>query len=58
MIQTQQDLKEYKDIINFDIEALKDCFLAQNKEDFEYHFKILKGNVKDLIKDFSSYIET
>lgn len=39
--------KDYKKIILYDLEALKDCFITQNKKDFNYHFRLLKGNLKD-----------
>ena len=42
--------KDYKEIILYDLEALKDCFLTRNKKDFDYHFSLLKGNLKDYFK--------
>jgi len=34
--------------IKYDLEALKSCFYTQNKEDFMYHFNLLKGNLEDM----------
>lgn len=41
--------RDIKEVIMYDLEALKDCFTTQNKEDFDYHFNLLKGNLKDLL---------
>lgn len=57
MIQTKKDLKEYKNIIKFDINMLESCFLQGNKEDFKYYLKLVKDNTNDLIKDFNIYLE-
>jgi len=40
--------KEIKDIIFYDLEALKDS--RKNKKEFDYHFELLKGNLKDFFK--------
>ena len=43
--------KDYENVIFYDLEALKDCFITRNKKDFDYHFRLLKGNLKDYFKD-------
>ena len=43
--------KDDEKIILYDLEALKDCFISQNKKDFDYHFRLLKGNLKDYFKN-------
>jgi len=40
--------KELIKVITYDLELLKDCFLVQNKRGFNYHYKLLKGNLTDL----------
>jgi hypothetical protein len=42
-------IEEYKELIAYDLEALKDCFLLKNKRNFNYHFDLLKGNLEDLL---------
>lgn len=37
---------ESRKIVFHDLEALKD--FRENKEDFDYHFQLLKGNLKDI----------
>ena len=37
-----------KDVIMYDLEMLKSSM--DNKKDFEYHYKLLKGNLKDHFK--------
>ena len=37
-----------QNIIKFDLYGLESCFLTNNKKDFLYHFKLLKGNLKDI----------
>lgn len=44
------DKHEHQKIIQYDLEALKDSFLANCKEDFNYHYKLCKGNLKDYFK--------
>jgi len=41
-------IKEYKEIIGYDLEAVKDNFVLNNQRKFDYHFDLLKGNLKDL----------
>lgn len=40
--------KQLEPVIMYDLDRLKDCFIFKNREDFDYHFKLLKGNLKDL----------
>lgn len=40
--------KDLKKVILYDLETLKDCFITGDKKDFDYHFKLLKGNLEDL----------
>ena len=42
--------RDYEKIILYDLEALKDCFITQNKREFNYHFRLLKSNLKDYFK--------
>ena len=44
--------KELKTTIFYDLEALKDKFIMNNKKDFNYHFNLLKGNLKDFFKKY------
>lgn len=46
-----KELKELEKTIKYDLEALKDSFMLSNKEDFDYHFKLLKGNLADYFKE-------
>lgn len=39
--------RDYQGVILYDLEALKDCFITRNKREFNYHFRLLKGNLKD-----------
>lgn len=39
--------KAIEDIILYDLEALKDAFQFNSKGNFNYHFNLLKGNLKD-----------
>jgi hypothetical protein len=41
-------IKQYNEITLYDLEALKDSFFLQNKNGFDYHFNLLKGNLEDL----------
>lgn len=41
-------IKQYKEIIIYDLEALKDRLVFGNNIGFDYHFKLLKGNLDDL----------
>jgi len=50
-INNTDTIKELKKVIFYDLEALKDCFITKNQKDFNYHFDLLKGNLKDLFKD-------
>ena len=43
--------KDLKKAMLYDLEGLKDCFITNNKRDFNYHFKLLKGNLKNLFKN-------
>lgn len=43
-------VKEYSDVIKYDIEGMYDSFLIDNKADFMYHYKLAKVNFKDLMK--------
>jgi len=47
-------IKELKRIIFFDIGMLKDC---RNSEDFDYHFKLAKGNLKDLLNYYERKVK-
>ena len=40
--------KESLKVILFDIGSLKDNFISNEKEQFERHLKLLKGNIKDI----------
>ncbi len=42
--------KAIEEIILYDLEALKDAFQFKSKGNFNYHFKLLKGNLKDYFK--------
>lgn len=42
-------IQELKEVVFYDLEALKDSRFEKNK-DFDYHFKLLEGNLKDLFK--------
>jgi hypothetical protein len=46
----------YKNVLMFDLEALKDEYNSKplNKKQFNYHFKLLKGNLTDLFKLINS----
>lgn len=44
-------MKELKKSIKYDLEALKGSFMLSNKEDFNCHFKLLKGNLADYFKE-------
>ncbi len=44
------DKHEYRQIILFDLELLKDCFITGDKKDFDYHYKLCIGNLKDYFK--------
>ena len=37
--------KEAHKVLMYDLEALKD---AKTQDDFNYHFELLKGNIKDI----------
>jgi hypothetical protein len=42
-----------KKVIMYDLEALKDSMLCDSQTasiDFNYHFNLLKGNLRDLFK--------
>jgi len=45
------DIKELQEVILYDLEALKDCYINRNRIDFDYHFKLCKGNIKDYFKE-------
>lgn len=42
--------EDYKKVIFYDLEGLKDEFISKDKKYFDYHFKLLKGNLKDFFK--------
>jgi hypothetical protein len=46
--ESMTSIKEYKEIIGYDLEAVKDNFVLNNQRKFDYHFDLLKGNLKDL----------
>ena len=43
-------VKEYKEIVMFDLDLLQDGFLLDDPERFNYHYDLLKGNLKDLFR--------
>ena len=49
--------KDYQKVILFDLEALKDDFITQNKKDVDYHFNLLKNNFKDYFKLTKNYYD-
>jgi hypothetical protein len=46
-------IKEYNEIIEYDLGALNDSFVLNNKSNFKYHFNLLKGNFEDLFAKLS-----
>ena len=45
-----QPSEDFKEVILYDLEALKDNALVSNMSDFNYHFNFLKGNLTDLFE--------
>ena len=52
----KQGIKEIKDVLLYDLEMLRSCFNGLDggrmnktdmRNDFDYHFNLLKGNIKD-----------
>jgi len=42
--------KAIEEVMLYDLEALKDAFQWKSKGNFNYHFKLLKANLKDYFK--------
>lgn len=42
--------KEIIRVLWFDLYGLKSAFECKNREDFDYHFKLLEGNLQDALK--------
>jgi hypothetical protein len=40
--------KQARTILAYDLEGMMDSFLSKNKDDFLYHYRLLKGNLEDL----------
>jgi len=36
-------------VIYYDLQVLKDNFILKNKKDFDYHYKLIKDNLHDLL---------
>ena len=51
IIKKTTNKKDLKKAVLYDLEELKNCFITNNKRDFNLHFKLLKSNLKDLFKN-------